>query len=139
MGDHVYLRIKPKKSTLHTGSCAKLAPRYCEPFEVLERVGPVAYKLALPLHIKVHYVFLVYLLKKYVHDATHIIDWNVIQVEPEGEFLPELLQILEREEIELRNRSVARVKVQWNHFTAKEAKGEREAEMMDKYASLFSK
>ena len=111
MGDHVYLRIKTKKSTLHTGSCAKLAPRYCGPFEVLERVGPVAYKLALPLHVKVHDVFHVSLLKKYVHDASHIIDWNVIQVEPEGEFLLEPLQILEREEIELRNQTVARVKV----------------------------
>ena len=57
MGDHVYLRIKPKKSTLYAGSCEKLAPRYREPFEVLERVGPVAYKLALPPHVKVHDVF----------------------------------------------------------------------------------
>ena len=99
VGDHVYLRINPKKSTLHTGSCEKLAPRYCWPFEVLERVGPVAYKLALPIHIKVHDVFHVSLLKKYVHDSAHVIDWNVIQVELEGEFLPEPLQILEREEI----------------------------------------
>ena len=49
--------------------------------------------------------------KKNVHDASHIIDWNVIQVEPEEEFLPESLQILKQEEIEMRNRTVARVKV----------------------------
>ena len=97
MGDHVYLRIKPKKSTLYARSCEKLAPRYCGPFEVLERVGLVAYKLALPPQVKVHDVFHVSLLKRYVHDACHTVDWNVVQVEPEGEFLPELLQILERE------------------------------------------
>ena len=74
MGDHVYMRIKPKKSTLHTGSWVKLAPRYCGPFEDLERVGPVAYKLALPHHVKVHNVFHVSLLKIYVHDAAHIVD-----------------------------------------------------------------
>ena len=56
-------------------------------------------------------MFHVSLLKIYVHDASHIVDWNVIQVEPEGEFIQKSLQILEREEIELRNQTVARVKV----------------------------
>ena len=139
MGDHVYLRIKPKNSTLYARSCAELAPRYCGPFELLERVGPVAYKLALPPHVKVHDVFHVSLLKRYIHDASHIVDWNVIQVEPEGEFLLEPLQILEWEEIELRNRTVARVKVQWKHFTIEEATWEREAEMMERYPFLFEK
>ena len=60
-------------------------------------------------------------------------------MEPEGEFLPESLQILEREEIELRNGTVARVKVQWKHFTAEEATWEGEAEMMEKYPFLFEK
>ena len=53
---------------------------------MLANIGPVAYQLALPANIKVHDVFHVSLLNKYIHDATHIIDWNVIQVEPEGEF-----------------------------------------------------
>ena len=91
----MYFHIKPKNSTLYAGSCAKLTHRYCGPFEVLERVGTVAYMLALQPHVKVHDVFHVSLLKIYVHDASHIVDWNVIQVEPEGEFLPEPLQILE--------------------------------------------
>ena len=133
------MRIKPKKSILYAGSCEKLAPRYYGSFEVLERVGPVAYKLALPPHVRLHNVFHVSLLKRYVHDASHIVDWNMIQVELEGEFLPEPLQILEREEIELRSRTVARVKVQWKHFTNEEATWEREAEMMERYPFLFEK
>ena len=63
----------------------------------------------------------------------------MIQVEPKGEFLPEPLQILEWEEIELRNRMVARVKVHRKHFTAEEATWEREAEMMEKYPFFLKK
>ena len=99
----------------------------------------MAYKLALPLHVKFHDVFHVSLLKKKWHDASHSIGWNVIQVGPKEEFLPELLQILEREEIELCDWTVARVKVQWEHFTAEKATWKREAEMMEKHSSLFSK
>jgi hypothetical protein len=68
-------------------ACSKMAPRYCGPLEILDRVGPVAYRLALPPIVKSHNVFHVPLLKKYVHDSNHIIYWSMIQVEPEGEFL----------------------------------------------------
>ena len=87
-GDHVYLRVRSKKNSLRMGARAKMAPRYCGPFEVLDRVGYVAYRITLPPITKAHNVFHVSLLKKYVHDSNHIIDWFVIQVELEGEFLP---------------------------------------------------
>jgi hypothetical protein len=64
------------------GVCAKLAPQYCGPFEFLDRVGPIGYRIALPPTVKEHNVFHVSLLKKYVHDSNHSIDWSVIQVEP---------------------------------------------------------
>jgi hypothetical protein len=136
--DHVYLRVRPRKSSLRMGACAKLAPRYCGPFEVLDRVGPVAYRLALPPTVKAHNVFHVSLLKKYVHDANHIIDWSVIQVEPEGEFLPEPQCILDRKETSLRNRTIAQVKVQWKHFGPDEATWEMEDAMRQAYPILFT-
>ena len=78
IGDHVYIRVRPRNSSLKLGSCAKLSPRYCGPFEVLERIGPVAYRLALPTSTIAHNVFHVSLLKKYVHDPKHVTKWDVI-------------------------------------------------------------
>ena len=78
--------MRAKKSSLKLGSCAKLSLRYCGPFEVLERIGPIAYRHAFPTMTRAHNVFHVSFLKKYVHDPNHVINWDVMQVEPEGEF-----------------------------------------------------
>ena len=59
--------------------------RFCGPFEVLRRIGLVAYELDLPLSFKIHNVFHVSLLKKYVHDPNDLFDWPLIQVDPKGE------------------------------------------------------
>src|SRR3984957_9120478 len=84
VGDHVFLKVKANRSSLKLGSCAKLETRFCGPFEILERIGPVAYMLTLPASMTVHNVFHFSVLKKYILDANHVIDWSVIQVEPEG-------------------------------------------------------
>jgi hypothetical protein len=131
------LKLKKKWSSLKLGSCSKLAPRFCGPFKVLARIGPVAYQLALPANLKIHNVFHVSLLKKYIHDPTHIIDWNMVQVEPEGEFQEEPLCILDRKETILQNRVITQVKVQWKHFSPEEATWELEDEMMKSYPTLF--
>ena len=74
VGEHIFIKVRPKKSSLILGSCAKLAPRNCGPFEILSRIGQVVYHLALPPNLKVHNVFHIFVLKKYVHDATHVIN-----------------------------------------------------------------
>ena len=60
VGDHVYLRVREKKSFLKLGSCAKLSPRYCGLFEVLERIGPITYKICclLVLELIMFFMFL---------------------------------------------------------------------------------
>ena len=137
VGEHVYLKVKSKKSSLSLGRCSKPAPRYCGPFEVLAKIGPVAYQLALPPNIQVHDVFHISLLKIYIHDATHIIDWDVIQVEPEGEFQTEPFRILDRKERMLWNQAIIQIKVQWKHFIFEEATWEMEDKMREAYPSMF--
>jgi hypothetical protein len=73
-GDHVYLKVKARKSSLKLGNCANMAPRFCGPFEILARIGPLAYQLALPTNLRIHNVFHVSLLKNYIHDPTHMVD-----------------------------------------------------------------
>jgi hypothetical protein len=103
VGDHVFLKVKANRSSLKLGNCAKLAARFCEPFEILERIGVVAYMLALPTSMTVHNVFHVSLLKKYIPDANHVIDWNVIQVEQEGVLQVHPMCILDRKNKKLQN------------------------------------
>ena len=74
IGDHVYLKVKVKWISLSLGRCGKLEPRFCGPFEILAKRGPVEYELVLPAHIRVHNVFHASLLKKYVYDTKHVID-----------------------------------------------------------------
>jgi hypothetical protein len=96
VGDHVFLKVKANRSSLKLGSCAKLAARFCEPFKILERIGLVSYMITFPASLSVHNVFHVLLLKKYIPDANHVIDWNVIQVEQEGSFQVHTVRILDR-------------------------------------------
>ena len=94
--DNVYLRVRARKSSLEVGSCAKMPPRYCGPFEVLKSIGRVSYRLAFLARTRAQNVFHVYFLKKHVHDPNHVINWDVIQVEPEREFQTEPLYILDK-------------------------------------------
>jgi hypothetical protein len=108
--------VKPKKISLKLGSCTKLAARFYGPFEILDRIGPVAYMLALPISMNVHNVFHVSLLNKYVHDPNHVIDWRLIQVETEGYFQVQPVWVLDRKVKMLRNQVINMVKVQWNYY-----------------------
>ena len=58
VGDHVYLRVKARKCSLKLGICAKLSLRYCVSFEVLEQIGPIAYRVAFPASTRAHNFFM---------------------------------------------------------------------------------
>jgi hypothetical protein len=79
--DHVFLKVKANKSSLMLGNYSKLVARYCGSFEILERIGRVAYMVALTASMYIHNVFHLSFLNKYIPDANHVIDWNVIEVE----------------------------------------------------------
>ena len=137
MGDHVFLKVKTNRSSLKLRSFSKLATTFCGPFEILERIGPVAYMLSLPASMTVHNVFHVSLLKKYIPDANHVIDWNVIQVEPEGDLQVHPVCILDKKNKQLWNQAIGLVKVQWTQYGPEDVQWEHEDVMRAEYLHLF--
>lgn len=90
---------------------SKLAPRFVGPFEILERIGLVAYHLALPPSLShIYHVFYVYVLRLYHPDVSHVLDWNALHVEDEQLSL-EPMHILQRREISLKGNSIEQVRV----------------------------
>jgi hypothetical protein len=72
VGDQVFIRIRPNKSTIRFRKGTKLSPRFIGPFRIQEKIGPVAYRLVLPPHLhKIHNVFHVSILRHYVADESH--------------------------------------------------------------------
>ena len=78
--DLVFLKVAPMKGVLRFGRTGKLSPKFIGSFEILEQVGLVAYKLALPAALSgVHDVFHVSMLRKYIMDPIHVIDYEPLQ------------------------------------------------------------
>ena len=87
VGDHVFLKVMPKRGVVRFGKRGKLSPRFIRPFEILERVGTIAYRLALlPSMSGIHEVFHVSMLRKYTPDPVHVVDWGQIEVDTDGTF-----------------------------------------------------
>jgi hypothetical protein len=137
VGDHVFLKVKANRSSLKLGNYSKFASRFCGPFEILERIGPVVYMLALLASMTAHNVFHVSLLKKYIPYVNHVIDWNVIRVEQEGIFQVYHVCILDRKRKQLQNRAIGLVKVQRTSCGPDDATWEHEDTMRAKYPHLF--
>ena len=98
-GDHVFLKIMPKREVVRFGKLGKLSPSYIEPFEILERVGAVAYRLALPPSLSgVHEVFHVSILRKYTPDLTHVTNWGELVVDADGTFEEGPVHILDSQD-----------------------------------------
>ena len=138
VGEKVFLKVAPLKGVLRFGKKGKLSPRFIGPFEILERIGILAYRLALPPHLSsVHDVFHVSMLRKYVYDPTHVIEYEPLVVHENLTYEEKPVRILDRKEQVLRNRVIPLVKVLWRNHAVEEATWEREDEMRAKYSFLF--
>ena len=116
----------------------KLSPRFIGPYKVIEKVGPVAYRLALPPNLeKIHNVFHVSMLRRYRLDSSNVVSSETIELRPDLTYEEEPVEILAREVKELRNKKIPLVKVLWRNNKTEEAIWESEETMRQQYPQLF--
>ncbi|GJR39537.1 reverse transcriptase domain-containing protein [Tanacetum coccineum] len=137
VGDHVMLKVSPWKGVVRFGKKGKLAPRFVGPFEILERIGSVAYRLKLPEELSGHDTFHVSNLKKCLDDVNFHVPLDEIKVDKTLRFVEEPLEIMDREVKTLKRSKIPIVKVRWNSKRGPEFTWEREDYMKAKYPQLF--
>ncbi|GJT38060.1 putative reverse transcriptase domain-containing protein [Tanacetum coccineum] len=138
VGDMVMLKVSPWKGVIRFGKRGKLSPRYVGPFKIIERIGPVAYRLELPEKLHgIHNTFHVSNLKKCLADENLVIPLEEIQLDDKLHFIEEPVEIMDREVKQLKQSRIPIVKVRWNSRRGPEFTWEREDFFMKNYPHLF--
>ncbi|KAK8648813.1 hypothetical protein V6N13_129555 [Hibiscus sabdariffa] len=139
VGDRVFLKVSPWKKVMRFVRKGKLSPRYIGPYEIVERVGLVAYRLLLPPELeRIRDVFHVSMLRKYRSDPSHAMPIEEIELNPDLSYDEEPIKILASDSKVLRGRTIELVKVKWRHRGVEEATWERKKDMMEQLPYLFS-
>ncbi|GKC72025.1 putative reverse transcriptase domain-containing protein [Tanacetum coccineum] len=138
VGDQVLLKVLPWKGVACFGKKGKLTPRYVGPFEILERIGLVAYRLRLRQELSsVHDTFHVSNLKKCLANANLHVPLEEIKVDKTLCFVEEPLEIMDCEVKKLKCSRIPIVKVRWNYKRGPKFTWEQEDFMKAKYPKFF--
>ena len=138
VGDWVFLKLSPWKGVVRFGKKGRLSPRYIGPYQMIERVGEVAYRLELPPELaRVHNVFHVSMLRHYVSNASHVIFPQQLEISPGLTYEEEPVTILDWKDKVLRNQTIHMVKVLWRNHSVEKATWEIEDRMRDMYPRLI--
>ncbi|XP_060675534.1 uncharacterized protein LOC132804976 [Ziziphus jujuba] len=114
-------KLSPWKGVVRFGQRGKLSPRYIGPYEIVERIGPVAYRVDLSEELsRVHDVFHISMLRKYISNPSHVLETPKIELGDDLSYEEQPVQILGREEKRLRNKTIALVKVLWRNQIVEE-------------------
>ena len=128
----------PNRGVVRFDKRGKLSSRFIGPFKILEKVGTIAYRLALPPSMSgVHEVFHFSMLRRYTPDPAHVVDWGEIEVDTDETFEEGLVCIMESRDQVLRRKTVRLVRVLWQHLGVEESTWEREDTMRATYPFLF--
>ncbi|GJV18999.1 putative nucleotidyltransferase, ribonuclease H [Tanacetum coccineum] len=137
-GYRVFLKVSPCRGVRRFGLKGKLSPRFIGPFKILDRVGEVSYRLALPPQLShVHNVFHVSLLRGYNYHPYHVVQYPFDKIHEDCLFVEEPQAILDRQERVMRKKIIHFVKVLWKNHPEHEATWENEEMMRTDYLHFF--
>ena len=132
------LRVAPWKGVTRFGKRGKLNPRFVGPFEILDRIKNVAFRLVLPPSMsRVHNVFHISMLRKYVKDPNHIIELELDEIIEDLKYEEVPVKILDMKERVLRTKVIPQVKVLWRNHAIEEMTWELESEIKARYPHIF--
>jgi hypothetical protein len=138
VGDHVYLKVSPWKGVQRFGVRGKLAPRYIGPYPIVERCGPMAYRLDLPANLSaIHNIFHVSQLRKCLRVPTEAVESDSIQLESDLTYSEYPIKILDRKDRITHRTTIKFYKVQWTHHSEEEATWEKEEFLKSKYPEFL--
>ena len=138
-GEHVFMKISPTRGVIRFGVKGKLSPRFIGPFEVLEKLDAVAYRIALPPSLSaVHNVFHVSQLRRYVRDDSHVLDHSELELRPDLSYKAHPISIVDRREKILKVRTIRLVRISWDPRSPGESTWELEDKIKEKYPNMFT-
>nr|GFB66854.1 putative nucleotidyltransferase, ribonuclease H [Tanacetum cinerariifolium] len=138
-GDRVFLKVSPARGVRRFGIKGKLSPYFIGPFEILDRIGEVSYRLALPLKLShVHNVFHFSLLRGYKYHPLHAISYPLDQIRADLSYVEEPEAILDRQDRVMRNKTIPFVKILWRNHPEREATWETEESIRTSYPRFLS-
>ena len=138
IGDRIFLNISPWKGVLRFRRRGKLSSRFIGPYEIVSKVGPVAYRLKLPPELsRIHDTYHVRILRKYIPDPSHVLREQPIQLKENLTYEETPMQIVDCKEQVLRSKVIPLVKVLWKNHEREAATWEPEALMRRQYPQLF--
>ncbi|KAG6518817.1 hypothetical protein ZIOFF_022298 [Zingiber officinale] len=139
IGDWVFLKLQPyKQVSIRRSNSMKLSPKFYGPYKVMERIGPIAYRLELPRDSKIHPVFHVSCLKKKLGDK-FTPQQHLPEVNSDGEVKFQPYAILERRLVKKNNQATVELLIQWDNLSIDDATWELYDTIQEKFPEFIDK
>jgi hypothetical protein len=136
--NHVFLKVSPIRGVMQFGKKGKLSPRFIGLFEITQKVGKLAYRIALPPDlIGTHDVFHLSMLRKYIANPEVIVEYEPLKIQEGLTYVEEPVRIVDKKEQVLRSKTIPIVKVLWRNHAVEEASWGAEHDMRSCYPHLF--
>jgi hypothetical protein len=133
----MFLKVSPMRGVMRFGKNGKLSPRFVGPFEITQRMGKLAYRIALPPDlIGTHDVFHMSMLRKYIANPNVIVEYEPLEIQEGLIYVEETVKIMDKKEQVLRIKTIPIVKVLWRNHGVEEASWEAEHDMWSRYFLL---